>query len=302
MFKKTRDYQGYIKEIVSQLNVLSRQIKNPDLKSHIEKQVLFIKNDPVSSADKTVLANLDLVLTDINNVIENVNLNKKLYDIDSQVQEITRFLQDPIYGTYYPLSKSGKLSPFDLAERSIREKLRSLEDQITEGLRETSYTQQQAKEMFEEMKGLNSKSLRFKQLHLQLKSIDSNNKRYESKMKVLYSNQENFRFLMDLITTLRDLNLDTNADSTKEVLRMIKQLGENVNQPNFREIVTKLGIQVRTAASSVIENESFFSDLSEEIFNQTIDVETDAKYDSINDESDEDVLEKIKSQFPMLED
>ena len=107
---------------------------------------------------------------------------------------------------------------------------------------------------------------------------------------------------MDLITTLRDLNLDTNADSTKEVLRMIKQLGENVNQPNFREIVTKLGIQVRTAASSVIENESFFSDLSEEIFNQTIDVETDAKYDSINDESDEDVLEKIKSQFPMLED
>jgi len=302
MFKKPKDYQGYIKEIVTELSMLSRVTKNEELKSHLDKQILFIKNDPISSADKDVLKNLDLVLIDVKNLIENINLNKKLYDTESQIQEILRYLQDPIYGTYYPASLGGKLSPFDLAEKSIREKLRGIEDQIAESLKETAYTQRQAKEMFEEMKTLNSKSLRFKNLHMQLKSIDTNNKRSESRMKVLYSNQENFRFLLDLITTLRDSNLTPNSESTKEVMKMVKRLADNVNQPNFRELVTKLGVQVRTATANVLENENFFAGLSDQIFDQTIEVGDNTNYDSILEDEDEDMLEKIKSQFPMLED
>ena len=301
MFKKAKSYEEFIKDIVAQLAVLSRQIKNPELKSKIEKQILYVKNDPLSSADKEVLKNLEFVLRDIQSLIENVNLNKKLYDVDHQVDEILRYLQDPIYGTYYPSSMGGKLSPFDLAEKSIREKLRGIEDQINEGLKETSYSHQQAKEIFAEMKTLNAKSLRFKQLHLQLGSIDKNNKRYESKMKVLYSNQENYRFLMDLITTLRDSNLNPASESTKEVMNMVKRLADNVNQPNFRELVTKLGVQVRTASATVLENENFFSELSDQIFDQTIDINTETTYQYNDETKTEDELEKIKSLFPDME-
>lgn len=303
ILKKSKDYGTLIKDIVKSLSLLSREVKDKELVESINKRVNLLKSDPLVSTDKEILLNLDRVDSDLQQILTEVKIGKNLHSVSQSVQEILSYLKDPLYGSYFPIYEKDKKTPFELAETTIRLQLKETDNQINEGMKESQYQQQQAKEMFKEMQTLGSKSLRFKQLHLQLTSIDKNNKRYESKMKIFYTSQENYKFLLDLVLTIKQSGIDSNTTKGKEILRAIKHLSNNINvsSSEFREVATKLAVYVKQVTENILSDESILTGLSDHIFDQTIEVDTTPSYVS-SQEEDLEILEKIKAQFPMLED
>lgn len=303
ILKKNKEYGTYIKDIVKSMSLLAREIKDKELAEVITKRVNLLKSDPMVSTDKEVLSNLDRVESDLNQLLSDIQVGKNLHGLTDNVNEILTYMKDPLYGSYFPIYDKGKKTPFEQAETNIRLRLKEIDSEINEGMKESQYLQQQAKEMFKEMQTLGSKSLRFKQLHLQLTSIDKNNKRYESKMKVSYTSQENYRFLLDLILTIKQSGIDSNTTKGKEILKAIKHLSNNVNvsQSEFRQVATKLAVYVKQVTENIMADESVLSGLSDHVFDQTVEVDTTPSYVS-SQEEDQEILNKIKAQFPMLED
>ena len=303
LFNKSRDYQTLIKDVVKSMSLLVRDLKDSDDVELLNKRIHLLKSDPMLSTDKQVLKNLEQVDSDLQQLITNVKVGKNLHSLKANLREISDYLKDPLYGSYFPIFEKQKRTPFEVAETNIRLKLKELDDLVNEGIKESQYLQQQAKEMFKEMQTLGSKSLRFKQLHMQMSSIDKNNKRTESKMKVFYTSQENYRFLLDLVLTVKQSGVDENTVKGKEILTAIKHLSENTNvsSSEFRQVADKLAIYVKQVSEKVMVDESLISNLSDHVFDQVIEIDTSSPY-MASEEEDQEILEKIKAQFPMLED
>jgi nucleoside diphosphate kinase len=303
LFNKSRDYQSLIKDIIKSMSLLAREINDSEDTELLNKRIHLLKGDPMVSTDKQVLKNLESVESDLNQLLTNVKVGKNLHSLKVNLREITDYMKDPLYGSYFPIFEKQKRTPFEIAETNIRLKLKELDDLVNEGIKESQYLQQQAKEMFKEMQTLGSKSLRFKQLHMQMSSIDKNNKRTESKMKVFYTSQENYRFLLDLVLTVKQSGVEENTVKGKEILTAIKHLSENTNvsSSEFRQVADKLAIYVKQVTEKVMVDETLISNLSEHVFDKVIEIDTSSPY-MASEEEDQEILEKIKAQFPMLED
>ena len=303
ILKKSRDYQSLIKDIVKSMTLLAREVSNQEDVDLLHKRINLLKGDPLVSTDKEVIKNLESVDADIQQLLTDVKVGKNLHSLSQNIKQINDYMKDPLYGTYFAIYEKEKKTPFENAETSIRLRLKELDDLVNEGIKESQYLQQQAKEMFKEMQTLGSKSLRFKQLHLQMSSIDKNNKRTESKMKVFYTSQENLRFLLDLVLTIKQSGIQSNTAKGKEIFEAVKHLSDNVNvsSAEFQSVARKLAAYVRQVTENVMMDEGVIENLTDYVFDQVIEVDTTPSYVS-NEEEDQEILDKIKAQFPMLED
>jgi hypothetical protein len=303
ILRKSKDYQSLIKDIVKSMTLLAREMSKQEDVDLLHKRINLLKGDPLVSTDKEVLKNLESVDADLQQLLTDVKVKKNQHLLSQNIKQINDYMKDPLYGTYFPIYEKEKKTPFESAETSIRLRLKELDDLVNEGIKESQYLQQQAKEMFKEMQTLGSKSLRFKQLHLQMSSIDKNNKRTESKMKVLYTSQENLRFLLDLVLTIKQSGIQSNTPKGKEILEAVKHLSDNVNvsSADFQSVARKLAAYVRQVTENVMMDEGVIENLTDYVFDQVIEVDTTPSYIS-NEEEDQQILDKIKAQFPMLED
>ena len=75
----------------------------------------------------------------------------------------------------------------------------------------------------------------------------------------------------------------------------------NVSSAEFQSVARKLAAYVRQVTENVMMDEGVIENLTDYVFDQVIEVDTTPSYIS-NEEEDQQILDKIKAQFPMLED
>ncbi len=302
--KGKNDFKSLMEEVAEKLSVISRKgMLQSELAKKADKTMMIVRSETLTTNDKQILQNLADCNADLAHLIEDMNLNKNEHQYDHAMLGVLEFLKDPMYNPYFKFYGDKKLDSFDAAERQIRLKMAELEQLVDEGIKENMHNQQKAKDMFKEMKTLSPKSLRFKQLHMQIGNIDKNNKRYESKMKMLYTSRDNYRFLLDIILNIKEAGVSTRTQTGKEIMQLIRKLSNDVNLPNFKEVATKLSVFVKKYNESLLEEEGIVSSLSDHIYDQEIDVSASLEeYAEYEEGSDEEILEKIKNQYSMLED
>lgn len=302
--KKESQYRKLIEQITEKVSTITRKTHfEEELSNRITKVTNLLKNDPLVTSDKEVITNLSKCLEDLDILDSDVDLKKNEHYYEIVIVGVLEFLDDPLYNTYYQHYDSHKINPFDSAERNIRVKITDIEKLVDQGIAENLHNQRKAKEMFAEMKTLSSKSLRFKQLHLQISNIDKNNKRYESKMKMLYTLRDNYNFLLEIILNIKETGVNYKSTTGKEIMAIVKKLANNVNVSNFKETATKLSLYIKKQNESLIVDESIVSSLSDEIYDQEIDITSSfEEFAEYEDESNEDILDKIKNQYSMLDE